>query len=85
MALLLLLERLTPAERAVFLLHEVFDYKHAEIAQALGLTEANSRQLLRRAQQHVRLSRPRFRPPAGEHLELLERFRKPRAGATWTT
>ncbi len=74
-ALLLMLERLTPAERAVFLLHEVFDYKHAEIAQAVGLTEENCRQLLRRAQQHVHLSRPRFRPPAREHLELLERFR----------
>ena len=74
MALLLLLERLTPAERAVFLLHEVFDYKHAEIAEALAMTEANSRQLLRRAQQHVRLTRPRFRSPAGEHLELLQSF-----------
>ena len=74
MALMLLLERLTPSERAVFLLHEVFDYKHAEIAQALALTESNSRQLLRRAQQHVQLTRPRFRPPTGEHLELLERF-----------
>jgi RNA polymerase sigma-70 factor (ECF subfamily) len=74
MALLLLLERLMPAERAVFLLHEVFDYKHAEIAAALGLTEANCRQLLRRAQQHVHLARPRFQAPAREHLELLERF-----------
>ena len=74
MALMLLLERLTPAERAVFLLHEVFDYKHAEIADALAVTEANSRQLLRRAQQHVRLTRPRFRAPAGEHLELLQSF-----------
>jgi RNA polymerase sigma-70 factor (ECF subfamily) len=74
MALLMLLERLTPEERAVFLLHEVFDYKHAEIAAALGLTEANCRQLLRRAQQHVHLARPRFRPPAREHRELLERF-----------
>jgi len=76
MALLLMLERLTPAERAVFLLHEVFDYKHAEIAAALDLTEENCRQLLRRAQQHVHLARPRFRPPAREHRELLERFRE---------
>jgi RNA polymerase sigma-70 factor, ECF subfamily len=74
MALLLLLERLTPQERAVFLLHEVFDYKHAEIAATLSLTEANCRQLLRRAQQHVRLTRPRFKAPTQEHLELLERF-----------
>jgi RNA polymerase sigma-70 factor, ECF subfamily len=75
LGLLLMLERLTPSERAVFLLHEVFEYKHAEIAQALGLTEENCRQLLRRAQQHVHLARPRFRPPARDHLELLERFR----------
>ena len=74
MALLLLLERLTPSERAVFLLHEVFDYRHAEIAEALGLTESNSRQLLRRAQQHVQLTRPRFQAPASEHGALLERF-----------
>jgi RNA polymerase sigma-70 factor (ECF subfamily) len=74
MALLLLLERLTPEERAVFLLHEVFDYKHAEIAAALSLTEVNCRQLLRRAQQHVRLARPRFKAPTREHMELLERF-----------
>src|SRR5712675_2940782 len=74
MALLLLLERLTPTERAVFLLHEVFDYTHAEIAAALNLSEANCRQLLRRAQQHVRLERPRFTAPSQEHMELLERF-----------
>jgi RNA polymerase sigma-70 factor, ECF subfamily len=76
MALLLLLERLTPEERAVFLLHEVFDYKHAEIAAALSLTEANCRQLLRRAQQHVRLARPRFGASTREHTDLLERFRQ---------
>ena len=74
MALLMLLERLSPAERAVFLLHEVFDYKHSEIAETVGVSEANSRQLLRRAQQHVRLARPRFRPPRGEHRELLHSF-----------
>src|SRR5712692_10146198 len=74
MALLLLLERLTPTERAVFLLHEVFDYTHVEIAAALNLSEANCRQLLRRAQQHVRLARPRFKAPSREHTELMERF-----------
>jgi RNA polymerase sigma-70 factor (ECF subfamily) len=75
-ALLLLLERLTPAERAVFLLHEVFDYKHAEIADTLGVTEANSKQLLRRAQQHVHLERPRFGSSLREHTDLLERFQQ---------
>jgi RNA polymerase sigma-70 factor (ECF subfamily) len=74
MALLLLLERLTPVERAVLLLHEVFDYTHIEIAAALNLSEANCRQLLRRAQQHVRVARPRFKAPTREHVELLERF-----------
>src|SRR5882762_11954076 len=74
MALLLLLERLTPLERAVFLLHEVFDYKHVEIAVALSLSEANCRQLLRRAQQHVQLARPRFSASTQEHRDLLERF-----------
>jgi RNA polymerase sigma-70 factor (ECF subfamily) len=74
MALLLLLERLTPVERAVFLLREVFDYTHAEIADVLELTEANCRQLLRRAREHVRLRRPRFKASAKEHGEVLERF-----------
>jgi len=74
MALLLLLERLTPTERAVFLLHEVFDYTHVEIGAALNLSEANCRQLLRRAQQHVQLTRPRFQAPTQDHAELLQRF-----------
>src|SRR5437773_1254709 len=47
MAMLLLLERLTPVERAVFLLSEIFDYTHAEIAGMLGIREANCRQPLR--------------------------------------
>src|SRR6266516_154397 len=66
MAMLLLLERLTPVERAVFLLGEIFDYTHSEIAGMLGISEANCRQLLRRARQHVRMERPRFseRPEA---------------------
>src|SRR6266568_1452586 len=74
MAVLLLLERLTPVERAVFLLSEVFDYKHAEIAAMLGLTEDNCRQLLHRARRHVRLERRRFSASARERTELLERF-----------
>src|SRR5881628_1084718 len=74
MAVLLLLERLTPVERAVFLLREIFAYTHAEIAAMLGLSEANCRQLLRRARQHVRMERPRFRASTREHMYLLERF-----------
>lgn len=74
MALLLLLERLTPVERAVFLLREIFEYTHGEIAATLGLSEANCRQLLRRARQHVRMERRRFSASAREHTDLLERF-----------
>ena len=76
MALLLLLERLTPVERAVFLLQEIFGYKHAEIAAALDLSEANCRQLLRRARQHVQKARPRFKASPREHIALLERFQQ---------
>jgi RNA polymerase sigma-70 factor (ECF subfamily) len=76
MAFLVMLERLTPAERAVFLLREIFDYKYGDIATALGLSEANCRQILRRAQQHVRAVRPRFKASAQEHNDLLERFRQ---------
>src|SRR5205814_8065616 len=70
----LLLERLTPVERAVFLLSEIFDYTHAEIAGMLGISEANCRQLLKRARQHVRMERPRFSASGRQHTELLERF-----------
>jgi RNA polymerase sigma-70 factor (ECF subfamily) len=54
LAFLLLLETLSPEERAVFLLKEVFDYEHADIAETLGTTVANSRQLLHRAKEKVR-------------------------------
>jgi RNA polymerase sigma-70 factor (ECF subfamily) len=74
MALLLMLERLKPLERAVFLLSEVFDYRHSEIAAVLGLSKANCRQLLRRARQQIHMARPRFNASAREHIELLERF-----------
>jgi RNA polymerase sigma-70 factor (ECF subfamily) len=74
MAVLLLLERLTPVERAVFLLGEIFDYTHAEIAGMLGISEANCRQLLSRARRHVRMERPRFSASGRQHTELLERF-----------
>jgi RNA polymerase sigma-70 factor (ECF subfamily) len=76
MAFLVMLERLTPVERAVFLLREIFDYKYADIATAFGLEEANCRQILRRAHQHVRAVRPRFTASPREHDDLLERFRE---------
>lgn len=74
LAFLLLLEKLTPAERAAFLLHEVFDYGHAEVAEMLGKTEANCRQLLRRARQHITDGRPRFDPSPALHKKLLDGF-----------
>jgi RNA polymerase sigma-70 factor (ECF subfamily) len=73
-AFLVLLERLNPIERAVFLLREVFDYEYAEIAAIVGRNEANCRQILRRAREHVREGRPRFEAKEGEHDALLEQF-----------
>jgi RNA polymerase sigma-70 factor (ECF subfamily) len=74
MAFLVLLERLTPVERAVFLLREVFEYEYAEIAAVLGESEANCRQILHRAKEHVSRLRPRFQTTQREKSELLERF-----------
>ena len=74
MAFLVVLERLNPIERAVFLLREVFDYEYAEISAAVGRTEANCRQILRRAKEHVRAARPRFTPSARDRSDLLPRF-----------
>jgi len=76
MAFLLLLERLTPMERAVFLLREVFEYEYEEIANVLGQSEANCRQILRRARGHVGEVRRRFDASAREHSDLLARFLK---------
>jgi len=76
LAFLLLLERLTPVERAVFLLREVFEYEYSQIADVVDQSEANCRQILRRARQHVSAVHPRFKPSAQEQNELLERFRQ---------
>jgi RNA polymerase sigma-70 factor (ECF subfamily) len=74
MAFLVLLERLTPIERAVFLLREVFEYEYGDVAGILGQTEANCRQVLRRARQHIATARPRFQPSPEKRGDLLERF-----------
>ncbi|HEX2090754.1 MAG TPA: RNA polymerase sigma-70 factor [Longimicrobiaceae bacterium] len=74
LAFLVLLEQLTPAERAVFLLREVFDYEYAEIAAILGKEEAACRQLLSRARKHVTERRPRFSPSPEHHRRLLQQF-----------
>ena len=74
MAFLVMLERLTPVERAVFLLREIFDYPYSKIATAVNLSESNCRQILRRARQHVHAVRPRFKASRREHDDLLQRF-----------
>ncbi len=72
----MLLERLTPAERAVFLLREVFDYEYAEVAGMLGQSEANCRQILKRAKEHVKEGRPRFDVSRQQREKLLQEFLK---------
>src|SRR5262249_43103332 len=74
LGLLVLLERLTPAERAVFVLREAFGYSHREIADILDLSEANSRQVPRRARLRLSDARPRFHPDPGQWRDLVERF-----------
>jgi RNA polymerase sigma-70 factor (ECF subfamily) len=74
MAFLVLLERLSPIERAVFLLREVFDYEYPEIAAILRLNEPNCRQILRRARQHIAEKRPRFETSRKDHENLLHSF-----------
>ena len=75
-ALLHLLERLAPEERAVFLLHEAFDYSHSEIAGLIGKSEAACRQMLSRARKRVKAEHPRFNTEAREHARLAELFRQ---------
>jgi RNA polymerase sigma-70 factor (ECF subfamily) len=74
MAFLVLLERLTPVERAVFLLREVFEYEYSQIAPILGQSETNCRQILSRARQHLTESRPRFDPSLQQREKLLQQF-----------
>ena len=76
MAFLVLLENLSPPERAVFLLREVFDYEYDEIATMLDKTEAACRQLFSRAKKHVHDNRPRFDSTPEEHDQLLMQFMK---------
>ena len=73
-ALLVALEKLTPVERAAFLLHDVFDLSFDEVASALQRTSASCRQLASRARKRVRDDKPRFRSSPEEHRRLLEGF-----------
>jgi RNA polymerase sigma-70 factor, ECF subfamily len=73
-AFLVLLERLTPVQRAAFLLREAFGYEYAEIAGMLETSEANCRQLVQRAKQRIANGRPRFTRDAGTAQDLARRF-----------
>ena len=73
-AFLLLLERLSPIERAVFLLREVFAFDYPQIAESVGKTEDNCRQIVTRARRHAEAHRARFQADEQEREELLARF-----------
>jgi RNA polymerase sigma-70 factor (ECF subfamily) len=74
LAFLVLLERLTPVERAAYLLREVFGYAYAEIGDIIEKSETNSRQLVARARRHLEADRPRFDADEAARDALLERF-----------
>jgi RNA polymerase sigma-70 factor (ECF subfamily) len=74
LAFLVLLEQLSPVERAVYLLHEVFDHSHAEVAAIVGKEEAACRQIFHRARAHIDEKRPRFAPSRADHERLLTGF-----------
>jgi RNA polymerase sigma-70 factor (ECF subfamily) len=74
MAFLVLLESLSPVERAVFLLREVFDYDYQEIAQIVDKSEANCRQIFGRARKHLAAHRPRYEADTEHSEALLQSF-----------
>jgi len=74
MAFLVMLERLSPIERAVLLLHDVFDFEYAEIARIVDKSEANCRQLLSRAKKHVVADEARFDADREQAARLTQRF-----------
>jgi RNA polymerase sigma-70 factor (ECF subfamily) len=74
MAMLVVLETLSPLERTAFVLHDVFGYPHAEVAQVLGRSPASVRQLASRARAHVEARRPRYQPDPATTRAVTERF-----------
>ena len=74
LAMLVVLETLTPLERTVLVLHEAFGYDHPEIAAILGRSPAAVRQLAHRAREHVQARRPRYQPDPGARRAATERF-----------
>ena len=76
LAFLVLLETLSPTERAVFLLREVFDYEFGEVARIVQKSEANCRQLLTRARKHIAARRPRFETAPEQTQKVVEEFER---------
>jgi RNA polymerase sigma-70 factor (ECF subfamily) len=74
MAFMWVLERLSPEERAAFLMRQVFDYDYAEVAELLGKSEAATRQMVSRASERVQQDKVRFETKGKAHRQLLERF-----------
>ena len=74
LAMLVLLESLSPEQRAVLLLHDVFDYEYPQITSIVGKSEDNVRQLATRARRHVKQRRPRFQSTREQRDELTRRF-----------
>lgn len=74
LAMLVLLDSLSPEQRAVLLLHDVFDYDYARVAEIVGKSQDNVRQIAKRARDHVQQRRPRFETSRDEHHELARRF-----------
>jgi len=85
MALLVVLETLTPFERAVFVLREAFGFSHAEIARAVDRSEDSVRQAAHRAREHVQARRPGVRPDAARQREVTESFLAAAAGGDINT
>jgi RNA polymerase sigma-70 factor (ECF subfamily) len=74
LAFLVVLESLSPEQRAAFLLHDVFDYGYAEVAEIVGKSVDNTRQLAARARRHIEEGRPRFEASREQREELAHRF-----------
>ena len=74
LAFLVLLERLSPLERAAFLLHDIFDCAYTDIARIVGKTETASRQMIHRARERVRSDKPRFEASEKEREKLIKKF-----------
>lgn len=73
-AFMLLLEKLSPIERAVFLLHEVFDYTYSEISEIVNKTEANCRQILHRAEEHINSNKKRYSSTKEQQEKIIYQF-----------